>query len=124
MLTDKKPANIRSRPAYLYNFAKSAQWPPQILQDGTAPLVIGIFGGDEDFVDILKDMVAEKTIGTHPIAVKHFSMGDDLACCQMVFFRGSERKNTSVALASLDYANDLLIGEYSALLRAGGMISL
>ena len=42
----------------------------------------------------------------------------------MVFFRGSERKNTSVALASLDYANILLIGEDSAFLRAGGMINL
>src|SRR5437899_10679931 len=42
----------------------------------------------------------------------------------MVFFRGSERKNTSVALASLDYANVLLIGEDSAFLRAGGMINL
>jgi len=98
----QEASEYQVKAAYLYNFAKSAQWPPQILQDGTAPLVIGIFGGDEDFVDILKDMVAEKTIGTHPIAVKHFSMGDDLACCQMVFFRGSERKNTSVALASLD----------------------
>src|SRR5207244_2917109 len=53
--------------AYLYNFAESAQWPPEILQDGTVPLVIGIFGGDEDFVDILRDMVAERTLGTHPI---------------------------------------------------------
>src|SRR5437867_11036861 len=69
-------------------------------------------------------MVAEKTIGTHPIAVKQFSMEDDLACCQLVFVRGSERKNTSVALASLDYANVLLIGEDSAFLRAGGMINL
>jgi len=120
----QEASEYQVKAAYLYNFAKSAQWPPQILQDGTAPLVIGIFGGDEDFVDILKDMVAEKTIGTHPIAVKHFSMGDDLACCQMVFFRGSERKNTSVALASLDYANVLLIGEDSAFLRAGGMINL
>src|SRR5437660_12477855 len=34
------------------------------------------------------------------------------------------RKNTSVALASLDYANVLLVGEDSAFLRAGGMINL
>jgi len=75
-------------------------------------------------MDILKDTVAEKTIGTHQLAVKHLSMGDDLACCHMVLFRASERKNTRVAIASLDYANVLLVGEDPAFLRAGGMINL
>jgi len=54
--------------------------------------VIGVFGGNDDFVDVLKDMVAEKTIGSHSIAVKHISMGDDLTRCHIVFFRASERK--------------------------------
>src|SRR5437899_823905 len=52
-------------------------------------------------------MVAVKTVGTHPIAVKHLRMGDDLACCHMVFFRASERKNTPAAIASSENANVL-----------------
>src|SRR5438105_15370652 len=51
-------------------------------------------------------------------------MRDYLARFKMVFYLGTERKNTSVALASLDYANVLLIGEDSAFLRAGAMIKL
>ena len=120
----EEASEYQVKAAYLYNFAKSAQWPAQILPDDTAPLVIGVFGGDQAFVDILKDMVAVKTVGTHPIAVKHLRMGDDLACCHMVFFRASERKNTPAAIASSENANVLLVGEDSAFLRAGGMINL
>jgi len=49
--------------AYLFNFAKSAQWPSALLAEGGAPLIIGVFGGDDEFVDILKGMVAERLLG-------------------------------------------------------------
>lgn len=110
--------------AYLFNFAKSAQWPPALLAEGTAPLIIGVFGGDDEFVDVLKGMVAQKTIGSHPIAVKHLHAGDDLRCCQMIFFRASERRATRAAIASLNSGNLLLVGEEPAFLRDGGMINL
>jgi YfiR/HmsC-like len=87
--------------AYLFNFAKSAQWPSALLADGTAPLIIGVFGGDDEFVDILKGMVAEKTIGSHPIAVKHLNAGGDLKGCQMIFFRASERRATRATIAAI-----------------------
>ncbi|PYX19397.1 MAG: hypothetical protein DMG87_12305 [Acidobacteria bacterium] len=56
----QEASEYQVKAAYLYNFDKSAQWPPQILPDDTAPLVIGVFGGDQAFVDILKDMVGRK----------------------------------------------------------------
>ena len=110
--------------AYLFNFAKSAQWPSALLAEGTAPLIIGVFGGDDEFVDILKGMVAEKTIGSHPIAVKHLNARGDLKRCQMIFFRASERRATRATIASLNSGNLLLVGEDPAFLRDGGMINL
>jgi len=55
--------------------------------------------------------------------VKHLHAGDDLKCCQLIFFRASERRATRAAIASLNSGN-LLVGEDPAFLRDGGMINL
>lgn len=120
----EEASEYQVKAAYLYNFAKSAEWPTLLFPSESAPLAIGVFGGNDDFVDVLKDMVAEKMIGSHSITVKHISMGDDLSRCHIVFFRASERKNMHVAIAALDRSNVLLVGEDSAFLRDGGMINL
>ena len=39
--------------ALLLNFAKLAEWPRQALPDGPSPLVIGVNGGDEEFLNVL-----------------------------------------------------------------------
>ena len=120
----EEASEYQVKAAYIYNFAKSAEWPPQVFPGVTAPLVIGVFGGSDDFAESLKDMVAEKIIASHPITVKHISMGDDLTCCQIIFFRASEKKNTRTAIAALHSTNVLLVGEDPAFLSEGGMINL
>jgi uncharacterized protein DUF4154 len=62
----EEASEYQVKAAYLYNFAKSTQWPAQILPDDTAPLVIGVFDGDQAFVDILKDMVGGKNCRNPP----------------------------------------------------------
>ena len=52
--------------AYLYNFAKFTEWPKQSLPDGPSSLVIGIVGGDDEFLAVLKGTVAGKTVGPIP----------------------------------------------------------
>jgi TonB family protein len=110
--------------AYLFNFAKLAEWPQTALPDGPSPLVIGVSGGDQDFLDLLKAVVAEKVIGTHPLLVKSLSSGDDMKSCHIVFFRASERRRSQAAIAGLAQAGVLLVGEDKSFLRQGGMINL
>lgn len=111
--------------AYLYNFAKYAEWPEQSLSSGTAPFVIGVFSGDDEFIDALKKTVAGKTAGTHPIVVKRVSLPEEMDFCQMIFLRAtSGRKRTEDAIAVLATASVLLVGEEANFLRQGGMINL
>ncbi len=110
--------------AYLYNFAKLVEWPRQALPDGPSPLVIGVAGGDEEFVDVLRATVAGKIIGTHLLVVKPASSEKDMESCHIVFFRASERKHTQTAIAGLAQASVLLVGEDESFLRQGGMINL
>jgi len=109
--------------AYLLNFAKLAEW-PHALPDAPSPLVIGVSGGDEEFVDVLKAVVAGKIIGTHPLLVKVVSSEKDMKSCHIVFFRASERKHTQAAIDGLAQAGVLLVGEDESFLGQGGMINL
>jgi TonB family protein len=111
--------------AYLYNFAKSAVWSSQSLPDGSSALVIGVVGGDDEFVDILKKMITGKSIGTHPVEAKRVSTDDELKSCQLIFLRSSAgRKRTQAAVSALASASVLLVGEDEGFLQEGGMINL
>ena len=67
--------------AYLLNFAKLAEWPSRALPAGPLPLVIGVSGGDEEFLNVLKAVVAGKTIGTHPLVVTSVNSEQDMKSC-------------------------------------------
>ena len=110
--------------AYLLNFAKLAQWPPHALPDGPSPLAIGVSGGDEDFLNVLKAVVAGKAIGAHVLVVRTVSTMDEMKSCHIVFFRASERKHTQAIIEGLAQAGALLVGEDESFLRQGGMINL
>lgn len=109
--------------AYLYNFAKATEWPAEVLPRADSPLVICVFGGDDDFVPLLRSTLGSKMINGHPVEVNHLRSRDELRSCHMVFFRASE-PNTGRALASLAGASVLLVGEDANFLAQGGMINL
>jgi TonB family protein len=110
--------------AYLFNFAKFAEWPNHALPEGPSPLLICVRGADEDFFDALKAAVEGKIVKTHPVMVKRLSAAEELKSCQIVFFRSSEKKHIQTAIESLARTGVLLIGEDESFLRQGGMINL
>jgi TonB family protein len=110
--------------AYLFNFAKLAEWPRQALPDGSSPLVIGVSGGDEEFLDVLKAVVSGKIIGTRRVVIKPVNSEKDMKSCHIVFFRASERKHIQAAIEGLAQAGVLLVGEDESFLGQGGMINL
>lgn len=110
--------------AYLYNFAKSAEWPERSL-GAAAPLVIGVFGGEDDFVDILKKTVAGRSIRSHPVVISRVNSDQQAKTCHVLFFRSAVgHKRTQSMAAALVGAGVLLVGEDSEFLRQGGMINL
>jgi len=110
--------------AYLYNFAKATEWPAETLPRPDSTLIIGVFGGDDDFVRLLRSTLGSKMINGHPVEVKHLRPPVELRFCHMAFFRASE-PTTGAALSSLSgSASVLLVGEDANFLAQGGMINL
>lgn len=110
--------------AYLLNFAKAAQWPAAVLPDGASPMVIGVSGGDDDFLAVLKAVVAGKVIGTHPLEARLVSSAEDMKSCHIVFVRASDKKRNRAVIESVTQAGVLFVGEDESFLGQGGMINL
>jgi TonB family protein len=119
----KNVSEDQVKAAYLLNFAKLGEWPGQALSDGPTPLLIGVSGGDEDFLDVLKTVVAGKIIGSHPLLVEQVSSVGEMKLCHIVFFRASEKKHL-VDMEELARPGLLLVGEDESFFRQGGMINL
>jgi len=113
----------RVKAAYLFNFAKLAEWPASTLPDGPSTMIIGVKGADEDFLAALKTVVAGKTIGTHVLVVRSVSSAEEMKSCAIVFFRASEKKSAQASIEALTHGI-LLVGEDDNFLRQGGMINL
>jgi TonB family protein len=110
--------------AYLYNFAKSAEWPAGSLPSDS-PVVIGVVAGDDDFFDVLSRTVAGRAIRGHPILARRVSEDGEIKACHVIFIRESAgRRRTLALIDALGSASVLLVGEDDGFLREGGMINL
>jgi TonB family protein len=108
--------------AYLYNFAKTTQWPSEVLPYDSA-LIIGVFGGDEDFVKVLREMLSGKIVNSHTLEIRRLRSPEELKFCHLVFIRSSET-NTRRAIEQVANNSVLLVGEDKKFLSEGGMINL
>jgi TonB family protein len=106
----------------LYNFAKTARWSAESLPN-RAGLIMGVLGGDEDFVKVLRDILANKGINGHPIEIRYLRSPEEVKFCHLVFFRVAERTNRTI-ITQLGKSNVLLVGENKDFLNDGGMINL
>src|SRR5581483_6102858 len=99
--------------AYLYNFAKLAEWPSEAFSAPNSPIVFCVVGGNDDFVAILRTTLGNKTIGTRSLVVKALSSSSDKAGCTLLFFRSSERARAAAVISGMKRSSTLLVGEDS-----------
>ena len=84
---------------------------------------MGVLGGDEDFVKVLRDVLAHRDINGHPIEIRYLRSPEEVKFCHLVFFRFAERTNRTI-VSQLGNSNILLVGENKDFLNDGGMINL
>ena len=117
------PSLNQVKVAFLYNFAKFVDWPPEAFAGEKSPFVIGILG-DNPFGSMLEQMVAGRNINDRPITVQKFQ-GNDAAItnCQILFISGSEKTHFAAILQKLQGSSVLTVSEDGGFLGAGGMIN-
>jgi len=119
------PSTSQLKAAFLYNFAKFVEWPPEAFGEAKSPIVIGILG--EDPIPIRGDLeraIVGKTINNRPLEIKPFRSAVDATNCHLLYIGASEQAHLKQILESLGGASVLTVGETDDFIQKGGMINL
>jgi hypothetical protein len=119
---DTQPSEYQIKAAFLYNFAKFVEWPPDTFPDPASPIVIGVLGKNV-FGDNLEKTLHNKTINNHPVELKVFRTVAEVTNCHVLFISSSEQGRLAKTLAALPGANLLTVSEMDGFIAAGGMIN-
>jgi len=103
---------------FLLNFVKYVDWPA----GESGPITIGILGQD-NFNDSLTNAADGKTVNGRAITIKHFSLGDSLSGCSILFISASENPQLSAILSKTVSMPILTVGESDSFLDNGGIIN-
>jgi len=119
----QSPSEYQVKAAFLYNFAKFVEWPPDLFNDPRRPLVLCV-AGEDPFGDFLDGIVQGKTANGHPLAIRRLQREGEARSCHILFISSSERNRVRPVLKSLNGASVLTVGETDGFAQQGGMINL
>jgi hypothetical protein len=108
--------------AFLYNFAKFVEWPPQAFKDSTDAIAVCIAGETPIYAQ-LESAVIGKTAGSRSFAVRRVSDADPAEGCQILFIGLTDRKRTALILAGARKLGTLTVGESAEFIADGGVVN-
>jgi hypothetical protein len=117
----KSASEYEVKAAFLYNFAKFIDWPPNSFSSPQSPFQICILGADP-FGRTMDEALQGKMVGSHLVAIQRDKEFADLRHCQMVFVSSSESSRLAKILESLRGSSVLVVGESEGFASAGGTI--
>jgi hypothetical protein len=109
--------------AFLYNFTKFVEWPPQSYRDAAAPLSICVVG-DDPFRPELEQELRTRTVEGHVVEVRALKPSDTLNGCHMVFIPVTANEQAARIVKGLDGTSTLTVGETAGFAESGGIINL
>ena len=119
---DAAPSEYQIKAAFLFNFAKFIQWPPEVFATTNSPLVIGVLGQNV-FGDNLERTINNKTINNRPLECKQFRSVIEATNCQILFISASEKDRFPKIMDALRGTSVLTVSETDQFIEAGGMIN-
>jgi hypothetical protein len=109
--------------AFLYNFTKFIEWPPDSYRDPRTPFAICIVGRDPFSADIESDL-RTRIVGSRPVEVLALRSTDTLSACHIVFIPVSEKNQAYKIVKDLIGSSTLTVGETEGFAESGGIINL
>jgi hypothetical protein len=106
---------------FLFNFAQFVEWPETAFAGPESPLVIGVLGPDP-FGGSLEEAIRGEKVQGRPIEVRHFSRGEPIDTCHILFVGRTEGAGLDGILTQLRFRPVLTVGEAEQFARTGGMI--
>jgi hypothetical protein len=108
--------------AFLFNFAKFVEWPPDAFSGEPVPLTICVYGEDP-FGSTLDAVVQGERVGERSLLVQRPDSLDDLGECHVLFVSRSEKDRLGEVMAHVRGKPVLTVADTDGFLRAGGVIN-
>jgi hypothetical protein len=121
-LTADRDSEYQIKAAFLVNFARFVEWPPQSFAAADDPLVFGVYG-DGLFGAALGQALIGKVIDGRRVVIRRTSEVGALRSCHVVFLPASEINHFREVLNSLGDLSVLLVGENESFAERGGVIN-
>jgi len=118
----QEASEYQVKAAFLYNFTKFVEWPPDTFRQVSDPMTICVFG-DDPFGPLLDDAVRGKSIGPHKMLIRRFQAAQSAKGCQIAFISASERKRLPPVITTLGGVGVLTVGETEGFAAMGGAIN-
>ena len=116
------PTEYQVKAAWLLNFARFIDWPPETLGSNNAPMVIGVLGADPFGAD-LENTLRDVAVYNRKFLVQRNPSEAEARRCHILFLSSSERKRHREILEKLQGAPVLTVGETEEFIAQGGMIN-
>ncbi len=113
----------RVKAAFLYNFVKFVEWPPQTFKSPSEAIVIGVLGKDP-FGGALLAATAGKAFEGRSFQVREVGDAQQAAACQILFVSSSERKRFGLLFSQMGGHGVLTVGETDNFTAEGGVVNL
>jgi len=118
----EQPTEYQIKAAFLFNFAKFVEWPPEAFPGTNSPIVIGVLGPNV-FGDNLEKIIHDRRVNNRPFQFKNFTSPEEAAHCHILFISSSEKDNFKKILHALNRASVLTVSETEGFIQAGGMVN-
>jgi YfiR/HmsC-like len=108
--------------AYLFNFARFAEWPPEAVPAATA-LTLCIVN-DEAVADAVDLTVKGRNVDDHGLIVRRLKAGAPLPTCHVLYLAGVDLKRSLGLIETIKDAVVLTVSDTSHFAERGGMVEL
>jgi len=115
----QKASEYQVKAAFLFNFSKFLEWPPEVMGEPGEPFIIGVLGKDP-FGSNLDEIIEGEKIMDHPMIVKRFNSAEQIDKCHILFIHVPGK--TSEALNALKGKNVLTVSDDNEFNTYGGII--
>jgi hypothetical protein len=121
-LSQGAPTEYQIKAAFLFNFAKFVDWPPEAFRYTNSPIVVGVLGKNV-FGTTLQATIRDKTVNNRFFQFREFTSATEATNCQILFISSSEKDNFAKIVTGLHNASILTVSEADGFIKAGGMIN-
>lgn len=115
------PSEFEVKAAYLYNFGRFVEWPPETVSSDTAEFPICILG-DDPFGKALDSTISGEKIEGRAVVARRISAPAQATVCRVLFISSSEDKQIKEILSNLGKSSILTVSDIPQFLDDGGMV--